>query len=190
MGKPNSTVSSPSSRQDPASGTRNSPSLGVVRRKRWPGRCCRLNLSRLVSSPYARALETAGIIAAQLDLPIVDRHRWSPNASRFVCDIGSPLGELRARWPDLTFDHLPDPWWPAAEETEEMILRRSRTFGRQIAGEFSSQVGVVTHWGFIRALTGLRVPNGAVLRIDPTQPENEAELLFVPGEEFGSGQGR
>jgi hypothetical protein len=27
----------------------------------------------------------------------------------FICDIGSPLAELRAGWPDLAFDHLPDP---------------------------------------------------------------------------------
>ena len=37
-----------------------------------------------------------------------------------------------------------------------------------------------THWGFIRTLTGLKVPNGAVLRIDPTRPDGEPELLFVP----------
>jgi hypothetical protein len=40
---------------------------------------------------------------------------------------------------------------------------------------------VVTHWGFIRALTGLKVPNGAVPRIDSTRPRRKPELLFVPG---------
>ena len=38
----------------------------------------------------------------------------------------------------------------------------------------------MTHWGFIRALTGLKVPNGTVLRIDPTQRDHPAEMLFVP----------
>jgi hypothetical protein len=42
------------------------------------------------------------------------------------------------------------------------------------------QTGVITHCGIIRALIGLKVPNGAVLRIDPTQPDREPELLFVP----------
>jgi hypothetical protein len=42
------------------------------------------------------------------------------------------------------------------------------------------QIGAITHWGFIRALTGRKVPNGAVLRIDPTRPDREPELLFVP----------
>jgi hypothetical protein len=34
--------------------------------------------------------------------------------------------------------------------------------------------------GFVRALTGLKVPNGAVLRIDPTRPDREPERLLIP----------
>jgi glucosyl-3-phosphoglycerate phosphatase len=40
-------------------------------------------------------------------------------------------------------------------------------------------MAIITHWGFIRALTGLKVPNGAVLRIDPTRPDHDAEMVFV-----------
>jgi broad specificity phosphatase PhoE len=139
------------------------------------------DLNRLITSPYARALETAGIIAEHLSLPIAVEPLIAERFS-FTCDIGSPLAELRAGWPDLAFDHLPDPWWPQAEETEEMIWHRSQTFRRRIASEPWLQIGVVTHWGIIRALTGLKVPNGAVLRIDPTRPDREPELLFVPEE--------
>ena len=139
------------------------------------------HLGRLITSPYARALETAGIIAKHLSLPIAVEPLIAERFS-FTCDIGSPLAELRAGWPDLVFDHLPDPWWPPAEETEEMIWHRSQSFRRRIAGEPWPQIGVVTHWGFIRALPGLKVPNGAVLRIDPTRPDREPELLFVPEE--------
>jgi hypothetical protein len=39
---------------------------------------------------------------------------------------------------------------------------------------------LVTHWGFIRALTGLTVPNGVVLRVDPTRPDCAPEMVFVP----------
>jgi broad specificity phosphatase PhoE len=138
-----------------------------------------INLRRLIASPYARALETAEIIAADLDLPItVD----GLIAERFVfaCDIGSPLAELRARWPSLAFDHLPDPWWPAEEEADESLVRRSEHFRCLMAAEGSSDVAIITHWGFIRALTGLRVPNGAVLRVDPARPDREAEPLLMP----------
>jgi broad specificity phosphatase PhoE len=137
------------------------------------------SLQKLISSPYARALETAGIIAEQLDLPITVEPLIAERFF-FTCDIGSPLAELRARWPDVDFEHLPDPWWPPLEETEEVIVHRSETFRRQMANAVWSDIAVVTHWGFIRALTGLKVPNGSVLRIDPTRPEREAEMVLVP----------
>jgi broad specificity phosphatase PhoE len=137
------------------------------------------DINRLITSPYARALETAGIIAAHLSVPVTVEPLIAERFS-FTCDIGSPLAELRACWPDLTFDHLPDPWWPHDEETEELVWRRSQSFRCRISNEPWSQIGVVTHWGFIRALTGLTVPNGAVLRIDPTRADREPELVFVP----------
>jgi len=136
-------------------------------------------LRKLISSPYARALETAGIIAEHLGLPISVEPLIAERFF-FTCDIGSPLAELRARWPDVVFDHLRDPWWPQLEETEEAIVHRSETFRRQIAKDVWSDIAVVSHWGFIRALTGLKVPNGAVLRIDPTRPDREAEMVLIP----------
>jgi broad specificity phosphatase PhoE len=139
-------------------------------------------LSRLISSPYARALETASIIAEQTDLPITVEPLIAERFC-FTCDIGSPLSELRARWPAVTFDHLEDPWGPQAEETEAAIARRSENFRRWVAGEAWAQIAIVTHWGFIRAVTGLGVPNGAVLRIDPSRPQAEPELIFLPDPE-------
>jgi broad specificity phosphatase PhoE len=140
---------------------------------------CSLDLGRIIASPYSRALETASIIGTQLGLPITVDALISERFC-FACDIGSPLAELRARWPDLAFDHLPDPWWPQAEETEEAVSSRSERFRRRLATEAWSETALVTHWGFIRALTGLKVPNGAVLRIDPTRVDRAAEILFVP----------
>jgi broad specificity phosphatase PhoE len=69
------------------------------------------SLRRLITSPYARALETAGIIAEHLDLPITVEPLITERFF-FTCDIGSPLAELRARWPNVVFDRLRDPWWP------------------------------------------------------------------------------
>jgi glucosyl-3-phosphoglycerate phosphatase len=138
-----------------------------------------LKVGRLITSPYSRALETAEIIAEPLDLPIAVEPLI---AERFfyTCDIGSSLAGLRARWPRLVFDHLQDPWWPQSEETEEAILLRSERFRRRMAEEVWSELAIVTHWGFIRALTGLTVPNGAVLRIDPTRRGGDPEAVFLP----------
>lgn len=69
-----------------------------------------------------------------------------------------------------------------------MILHRSQSFRRRIAGEPWSQIGVVTHWGFIRALTGLKVPNGAFVQIDPTRPG--ARAIFCVRRRLGPGPTR
>lgn len=138
-----------------------------------------LNIERLITSPYKRALQTAEIIADYLGLPITVEALIAERFC-FTCDIGSPLAELRARWPLLAFDHLDDPWWPQTEETEELICRRSETFRQWFCTEASLQTAAVSHWGFIRALTGLQVPNGTVLRIDPIRPDCEPELVFSP----------
>jgi broad specificity phosphatase PhoE len=138
-----------------------------------------LNLRRLISSPYIRALETAEIIAGHLQLPIAVEALVAERCV-FACDVGSDLATLRGRWPDLTFDHLPDPWWPQQEETEEMLFQRSEAFCCRMTAETSSEVAVITHWGFIRAVTGLKVPNGTVLRIDPAQSDRGVQQISLP----------
>jgi glucosyl-3-phosphoglycerate phosphatase len=136
-------------------------------------------LRRLTVSPYIRALETAEIIADGLALPITVDPLIAERFC-FACDFGSPLDELRARWPALVFDHLSDPWWPGDEESDDSLMLRAQRFRDRLAQENSSDLAIVSHWGFIRALTGLRTPNGAVLRIDPGRPDREAEVLFSP----------
>ena len=134
---------------------------------------------RLIASPYRRALETAEIVAAAHGLPIAVEALVAERCV-FACDIGSPRAALAERWPALTLDHLPDPWWPQGPESEAMLATRAELFRGKLDGESWRETAVVTHWGFIRALTGLKVVNGTILRIDPTRPEREPELLFAP----------
>jgi broad specificity phosphatase PhoE len=81
----------------------------------------------------------------------------------------------------LNLDHLEDLWWPRFEETELALKSRSERF-RQSMIETPDwrSVAVVTHWGFIRALTGTTVGNCAVLRIDPERPA-EPQSMQLPG---------
>ena len=46
--------------------------------------------------------------------------------------------------------------------------RRSRKLCERITREAWSAKVAVAHWGFIKAVTGLDVANGAALQIDPT----------------------
>lgn len=127
-------------------------------------------IRRIVASPYRRALMTAEILAEALPCPIrvepLVRERYA-----FTCDVGSPRSALEADWPHLDFGALPERWWPEAEEGESGVLERSRRFRSVMAAEPDwPEVLVVSHWGFIRALTGEAIGNADHRRFDPTGP--------------------
>ncbi|MGE0724732.1 MAG: histidine phosphatase family protein [Alphaproteobacteria bacterium] len=124
----------------------------------------------LVASPYTRALETAEIIAGKLGVDIVVDPLVGERAA-FVCDFGTPVSLLRDRWPAIALDHLSEQWWPDHEEPEVALLDRCARFRTAWAERADwSEVAVVTHWGFIRGLTGRRVGNCAIVPFDPTAP--------------------
>ena len=125
------------------------------------------NLRRVLASPYVRTLETAEIVAEALGLPVAIEPLVHERAF-FTCDIGSPRSQLTARWPWFDFADLPERWWPEPEESEAELHERCHRFRRHAATlEDGSRVVVVTHWGFIRGLTGLEMPNGAVVPFNP-----------------------
>ena len=123
---------------------------------------------RILASPYTRALETAAIIAAALGLgvevePLVREH------GRFNCDIGSARSLLSRRWPALDFAHLDEEWWPTAlDESDAALAERSRRFAQRMRDDPAWQeTAVVSHWGFIRNLTGSELKNGELIGWDP-----------------------
>ncbi|RMD60722.1 MAG: histidine phosphatase family protein [Alphaproteobacteria bacterium] len=122
---------------------------------------------RILASPYTRTLHTAQIIAARLGLPVTVEPLVRERAY-FACDIGSPRSELMARWPEFDFGDLPERWWPDPEETEAELHQRCRTFrARMAARDDWAGTVVVSHWGFIRGLTGLAVANGEMVPFRP-----------------------
>jgi broad specificity phosphatase PhoE len=140
-------------------------------------------IERLIASPYLRALETAEIVARRLGVAIAVEPLVGERAA-FACDVGTPRQSLKARWPHLELDHLAEEWWPVLEESEERLTARCMAFRAYMTTQPDwARVAVVSHWGFIRALTGLTVQNGAVLRIDPHRPAAEPEILHAPAAE-------
>ena len=127
-------------------------------------------ISRIIVSPYTRALQTAAPVARALGVrvfvnPIV-RERYA-----FTCDIGTPRTQLALAWPEHDFSTIPEIWWPTAEETAESIIGRAALFRAEIGAlpDWSDTL-VVSHWGFILSMTGSRMLNGEWLRCDPTAP--------------------
>jgi broad specificity phosphatase PhoE len=127
-------------------------------------------IERVLVSPYTRALQTATAVAQRLGLklqvtPIV-RERYA-----FVCDVGSPRTALEQSWPDHDFSAIEDIWWPTEHERSASVIERAARFrADMIARPDWPHTLVVSHWGFIMALTGQSVQNGQWLRFDPTAP--------------------
>ena len=126
------------------------------------------HLRRIIASPYRRTLHTAEIVAGRLGLPVTIEPLVRERAF-FTCDIGSHRSELTERWPHFHFGDLPERWWPEPEETETELRGRCRRFrGAMAEADDWPSVLVVSHWGFIRGLTGMEVENCAMLAFDPT----------------------
>jgi glucosyl-3-phosphoglycerate phosphatase len=127
-------------------------------------------IGRIVVSPYRRALETAAPIGRAFGVPIVVnpivRERFA-----FTCDIGTPRSELARAWPGHDFSHIDEIWWPAAAEQARSVIERAALFRAEMAAlpDWSDAL-VVTHWGFVLAMTGRSITNGEWLRCDPTAP--------------------
>lgn len=112
-----------------------------------------IKASRVVSSPYTRALQTASIISSELNLPLsieYDLHEWLPDItfqfetleqinelhSDFLAHKGIyPLGSIK-RW-----------------ESTESVISRSK-LALQKHSSVSETIIVITHGMVISALTG------------------------------------
>jgi len=128
------------------------------------------DIRRIIVSPYRRTIQTALPIAKRFGLPLtitpVVRERYA-----FTCDIGSPRTALVAAFPEVDFTHLEEVWWPPEEELAGQVEGRAGLFRSEMAAlDDWAHTLVVSHWGFIMALTGLSVTNGQILRVDPTGP--------------------
>lgn len=127
-------------------------------------------ITRIIASPYTRALQTAEPLARRLGLnveirPIV-RERFG-----LACDIGTSRSQLADAWPAHDFSRIEEKWWPDVHETPDMVTERAKTFRHQMREEPDwPQTVVVSHWGFILCMTGQNISNGESIRCDPNGP--------------------
>jgi len=133
-------------------------------------RFAELHIERIISSPYTRALQTARSVSNRLDVPVsVDANVRERTA--YVCDVGTATRKLAADWPHLDMGHLDDIWWNTGEESiPDFHARCARFRGQMAAAAEWDRVAVITHWGVIRSLTGVRVGNAELIRCDPRDP--------------------
>jgi glucosyl-3-phosphoglycerate phosphatase len=138
-----------------------------------------VRLTRIIVSPYIRALQTAAAFQATHDVPVQVMQEVRERAA-FVCDIGSPPDLLAARFPRHDFSHLSPCWWPEGIESIAEITVRAAAFREMMMiREDSATTLLVSHWAFILALTGVSLANGQSLEYDPHGPV-PSEIVWRP----------
>ena len=117
-----------------------------------------------VSSPYQRALQTSAVLF-DLTIQNLTVNFLVGEQFGFSCDIGSPRSELEKKWPQIDFENLVEVWWPSEAETENAVGKRGALFLREASNRFlnTDKLVVVSHWGFIKSVTGLSLENGSVV---------------------------
>lgn len=125
-------------------------------------------ITKIICSPYTRALQTASIIAHELGIPTLMAEPLAGERRLFTCDIGTPLRELKETWPKVDFSRLEkDEWWPSQDESDEHIDQRVRAFTQLYGHEPDAETTlVVSHWYFIFTLTGKDTENAQIVRRD------------------------
>ncbi len=150
--------------------------LGMEQAAAAAARFADVGLTRLVVSPYTRALQTAQPILARYRLPVQVMSEVRERTA-FVCDIGSPPHVLATRFPQHDFAHLPLRWWHDGIETSEQTLARANSFrSAMLVRADSTTTLLISHWAFILALTGQSISNGEILQYDP---RTQAPRKFV-----------
>ena len=141
--------------------------LGLAQAHAAAAQLTEVRLTRIIVSPYMRALQTAEPILKFQQAPVDIMHEVRERAA-FACDVGSPPELLAARFPHHDFKHLPSPWWSNPVETLEATTLRADQFRALMATRNDAKTTLlVSHWAFILALTGKSLSNGDILEYDP-----------------------
>jgi glucosyl-3-phosphoglycerate phosphatase len=126
-------------------------------------------LTRIIVSPYTRALQTAQPFLGGREVSVDIMHEVRERAA-YVCDVGSAPALLAVRFPHHDFRRLPAQWWHDGVESLEATVARADAFRAAMAGrDDSATTLLVSHWAFILALTGRSVANGELLEYDPKE---------------------
>jgi broad specificity phosphatase PhoE len=156
-------------REDPGIEDPELTPLGMQQAAQAAAQLADVKLTRIIVSPYTRALQTAEPIIAMHRVP-VDIMQVVRERTAFVCDVGSAPRLLASRFPRHDFAHLPQRWWHEGIETEEQTVARADSFRAQMAArEDGARILLVSHWAFILALCGKSTANGEIVEYDPKQ---------------------
>jgi len=128
-------------------------------------RAHRLGVSRVVTSPLSRAVETALCLfdgVAPIEVDALHREKVAHSG-----DVGRDPAELARDFPQLGFAHIPERWWHAGPENrhgvpvepEDIFIGRVRAFERRMDAIAGESVAVIGHGSFFETIVGRMLGN-------------------------------
>jgi glucosyl-3-phosphoglycerate phosphatase len=157
-------------RVDPGIADARLTEYGHVQAERAARSLAAMKITRVIASPYTRALQTAAPIVRRLGLCVeirtIVRERFG-----LPCDIGTPRGRLAQAWPEHDFSAIAETWWPERHEGPDEVTGRARVFREEmVTAPDWRETLVISHWGFILCMTGRSINNGETVFCDPRGP--------------------
>ena len=130
----------------------------------------KLGIHRVITSPFTRAIQTAKIMFDGIS-PIevqLGHHELLLHSS----DIGQHPSDLKKRFPDLAFDHIPYSWWyknstyGLAIETEppELFKERISKFIIALDQIKDENIAIVGHGNAFKEIIGFGLDNCQIHR--------------------------
>lgn len=128
-------------------------------------RLSELEITRVITSPLTRAIQTAKTIFDGV-APIEVSHGHH-ELLKFSGDVGRPPQELRLDFPDLSFDHLPTRWWYGQNATKTEVPKEPLPIFKNRVAEFvaklndvdDEQVAIVGHGNAFQEIIGFMLNN-------------------------------
>lgn len=127
----------------------------------------RLGVSRVITSPLTRAIQTA-VTAFDTMAPIEVQHGHHELLS-FSGDVGRHPSDLKSDFPQLEFDHIPHKWWYHQSdqidenriiiEPSDLFQSRVKAFAAKLDDMVDGSVAVIGHGNVFKEIIGFMMEN-------------------------------
>lgn len=144
--------------------------LGFAQAKESRKRFSELRITRVITSPLTRAIQTAKTIFDEI-APIEVRHGHH-ELLKYSGDVGRHPDELRLDFPDLSFDHLPPRWWHGHNTDDTDIQEEPMPFFQNRIAHFvakldemdNEEIVIIGHGNAFQEITGFMLNNCEIHR--------------------------
>ncbi|MEH6836698.1 MULTISPECIES: histidine phosphatase family protein [Falsihalocynthiibacter] len=139
--------------------------FGLAQAKTARDKASRLGITRVITSPFTRAIQTAQTIFGGIS-PIEVQHGHH-ELLLHSCDIGRHPHELKVDFPNLSFDHLPRSWWyennnsvlDIVKEPIESFQKRISRFVADLNKIDNETIAIVGHGNAFKEIIGFALNN-------------------------------